>query len=145
MSNETYVTLVGRLIADPEVKVTGQGTALATFTVATNPRLFNRQAGGWEDGPASFHDCEVWQTQAEHVADTLTKGARVIIYGTLVQVAFTTKAGENRRKWVVKVDDIGPSLRFVSATLTESDGVRRNRQPAQPQQQPANVGSDPWA
>ena len=143
MSNETYLTLIGRLTADPEVRVTPQGATLARFTLATNARLYNRQTSAWDDGPASFHDCEVWNSQAEHVRDTLSKGCRVIVYGTLHQVAFTTREGENRRKWIVKIDDIGPSLRFVSAVLSESDGVKRSQQPKQ--QPPASVGSDPWA
>lgn len=140
MSNETYVTVIGRLTSDPELKTLQGGAKVANFTVAANPRVRNRESGQWEDGPASFHDCEAWQYMADHVASSLQKASRVIVYGALQQHAFTTREGENRRRWVIKIEEIGPSLRFVNATLSQPDSITRPNDP-----QPRNVGADPWA
>lgn len=125
MANETYVTLVGNLTADPKLAVVNE-TPVANFTVATQPRIYNKMTEQWESGPTSFHDCEAWgKDPVRHIAESLVKGSRVIVYGTLRQLTFTSRDGEERRKWLVRVDDIGASLKFVSAALSETDGVHK--------------------
>ena len=118
MSGETVLTLVGNLTADPEIRFTPSGAAVASFTVASTPRTFDRQAGQWKDGETLFMPCSSWRDAAENVAESLTKGTRVIVQGRLTQRSYTTREGENRTVVEMQVDEIGPSLRYAKAQVT---------------------------
>lgn len=115
MAGETVITIVGNLTADPELRFTPSGAAVANFTVASTPRTFNRQSNQWEDGEALFMRCAVWREAAENVAESLTRGARVLVQGRLKQRSFETKEGERRTVVEMDVDEIGPSLRYATA------------------------------
>ena len=118
MAGDTIITIVGNLTADPEMRFTPSGAAVASFTVASTPRTFDRQAGEWKDGETLFMRCSIWRDAAENVAESLTKGMRVIVQGRLVQRSFTTREGENRTVVEMQVDEIGPSLRYAKAQVT---------------------------
>ena len=118
MAGDTIITIVGNLTADPELRFTPSGTAVASFTVASTPRTFDRQVGKWKDGQALFMPCSSWRDAAENVAESLTKGTRVIVQGRLTQRSFTTREGENRTVVEMQVDEIGPSLRYAKAQVT---------------------------
>src|ERR1044072_7966219 len=115
MAGETSVTVVGNLTAEPELRYTASGQAVANFTVASTPRTF--KDGEWKDGDPLFIRCNVWRTMAENVAESLTKGARVVVQGKLKQRQFETREGEKRTVMELEVDEVGPSLRYVTATL----------------------------
>ncbi|MCP2168902.1 single-stranded DNA-binding protein [Goodfellowiella coeruleoviolacea] len=119
MAGETTITVVGNLTADPELRFTQSGAAVATFTVASTPRTFDRQSGEWKDGEALFLRCNVWRQAAENVAESLTRGARVIVSGRLRQRSFETKEGEKRTVVELEVDEIGPSLRYATAKVNK--------------------------
>ena len=118
MAGDTIITIIGNLTADPELRFTPSGAAVASFTVASTPRTFDRQAGEWKDGQTLFMPCQAWRQMAETVAESLTKGTRVIIQGRLVQRSYTTREGENRTVVEMQVDEIGPSLRYAKAQVT---------------------------
>ena len=118
MAGETVLTLVGNITADPELRFTPSGNPVASFTVASTPRTFDRAAGEWKDGHALFMRCSIWRDAAENVAESLTKGTRVIVQGRLVQRSYTTREGENRTVVEMQVDEIGPSLRYAKAQVT---------------------------
>ena len=118
MAGDTIITIIGNLTADPEMRFTPSGAAVASFTVASTPRTFDRQAGEWKDGETLFMRCSIWRDAAENVAESLTKGTRVIAQGRLVQRSFTTREGENRTVVEMQVDEIGPSLRYAKAQVT---------------------------
>lgn len=118
MAGDTIITIVGNLTADPEMRFTPSGAAVASFTVASTPRTFDRQAGEWKDGETLFMRCSIWRDAAENVAESLTKGTRVIVQGRLVQRSYTTREGENRTVVEMQVDEIGPSLRYAKAQVT---------------------------
>jgi len=118
MAGDTIITIVGNLTADPEMRFTPSGAAVASFTVASTPRTFDRQAGEWKDGETLFMRCSIWRDAAENVAESLTKGTRVIVQGRLAQRSYTTREGENRTVVEMQVDEIGPSLRYAKAQVT---------------------------
>ena len=118
MSGDTIITIIGNLTADPEMRFTPSGAAVASFTVASTPRTFDRQAGEWKDGETLFMPCSSWRDAAENVAESLTKGTRVIVQGRLVQRSYTTREGEQRTVVEMQVDEIGPSLRYAKAQVT---------------------------
>ena len=118
MSGDTIITIIGNLTADPEMRFTPSGAAVASFTVASTPRTFDRQAGQWKDGETLFMPCSSWRDAAENVAESLTKGTRVIVQGRLVQRSYTTREGEQRTVVEMQVDEIGPSLRYAKAQVT---------------------------
>ena len=118
MAGDTIITIIGNLTADPELRFTPSGAAVASFTVASTPRTFDRQAGEWKDGETLFMRCSIWRDAAENVAESLTKGTRVIVQGRLVQRSFTTREGENRTVVEMQVDEIGPSLRYAKTQVT---------------------------
>lgn len=121
MAGDTIITVVGNLTADPELRFTQSGAAVASFTVASTPRTFDKASGEWKDGEALFMRCSVWRDVAEHVAESLTRGARVLVTGRLVQRSFETKEGEKRTVIELQVDEIGPSLRYATATVKKAD------------------------
>lgn len=118
MAGDTVITIVGNLTADPEMRFTPSGTAVASFTIASTPRTFDRAAGEWKDGETLFMRCSIWRDAAENVAESLTKGTRVIAQGRLVQRSYTTREGENRTVVEMQVDEIGPSLRYAKTQVT---------------------------
>ena len=122
MAGETQITLVGNLTADPELRFTPSGAAVANFTVASTPRTFDRQSGEWRDGDAMFLNCSVWRQAAENVAESLTKGMRVVVQGRLKSRTYETREGERRTVFEVEVEEIGPSLRYASAKVTRNSG-----------------------
>ncbi|GAA4288187.1 single-stranded DNA-binding protein [Georgenia daeguensis] len=120
MAGETVITVVGNLTADPELRFTPSGAAVASFTVASTPRTFDRQANEWKDGETLFMRCSIWREAAENVAESLTKGTRVIVQGRLVQRSFETREGEKRTVVEMHVDEVGPSMRYATAKVTRS-------------------------
>ncbi len=120
MANDTIITVVGNLTADPEMRYTQNGVAVANFTIASTPRTFDRASNEWKDGEALFLRASVWREFAEHVASSLTKGSRVVATGRLRQRSFETKEGEKRTSIELEVDEIGPSLRYATAAVTRA-------------------------
>jgi single-strand DNA-binding protein len=120
MAGDTVITVVGNLTSDPELRFTPSGAAVANFTVASTPRTLDRQSGEWKDGEALFLRCNIWRQAAENVAESLTRGARVVVQGRLKQRSFETKEGEKRTVVELEVDEIGPSLRFATAKVTKA-------------------------
>ena len=120
MAGDTTITVVGNLTADPELRFTPSGAAVANFTVASTPRIYDRQSGEWKDGEALFLRCNIWREAAENVAESLTRGSRVIVTGRLKQRSFETKEGEKRTVMEVEVDEIGPSLRYATAKVNKA-------------------------
>ena len=119
MAGETVITVVGNLTADPELKFTPSGAAVVNFTVASTPRTFDRQSGEWKDGDALFLRCNQWRQPAENVAESLTRGMRVIVSGRLRQRSFETREGEKRTVVELEVDEVGPSLRYATAKVNK--------------------------
>ena len=120
MAGETVITVIGNLTGDPELRFTPSGAAVANFTVASTPRQFDRQANEFKDGDTLFMRCSIWREAAENVAESLTKGMRVIASGRLVQRSYETREGEKRTVVELQVDEIGPSLRYASAKVTRA-------------------------
>ena len=118
MSGETVLTVVGNLTADPELRHTQTGTAVANFTVASTPRVYDRAAGEWKDGDTLFLRCSIWREYAEHVALSLHKADRVIVSGRVVQQAWETTEGDKRTSFELQVDEVGPVLRYAVADVT---------------------------
>lgn len=119
MSGETNVTVIGNLTGAPELRFTQSGAAVASFTVASTPRSFDKQSGEWKDGEALFLRCNVWRQVAENVAESLDRGSRVLVTGRLKQRSFETKEGEKRTVVELDVDEIGPSLRYATAKINK--------------------------
>ena len=122
MAGETIITVVGNLTADPELRYTQNGLAVANFTIASTPRSFDRQSNEWKDGEALFLRASVWREFAEHVAGSLSKGSRVIATGRLKQRSYDDRDGQRRTAIELEVDEIGPSLRYATAQVTRSTG-----------------------
>ncbi len=118
MAGETPITLVGNLTADPELRFTPSGQAVATFTVASTPRTYDRQSNEWKDGESLFLRCEVWRQYAENVTESLQKGMRVVVSGRLKSRSYETNSGEKRTVFEVDVDEVGPALRYATAKVT---------------------------
>ncbi|MDO4717587.1 MAG: single-stranded DNA-binding protein [Propionibacteriaceae bacterium] len=122
MAGETTITLIGNLTADPELRFTPSGAAVASFTVASTPRVFDRQANEWRDGEAMFLNCSVWRQYAENVAESLQRGSRVIVHGRLKSRSYETREGERRTVFEVDVEEVGPALRYATAKVTRTSG-----------------------
>lgn len=122
MAGETIITVVGNLTADPELRYTQGGLAVANFTIASTPRTFDRQANDWKDGEALFLRASCWREFAEHVAGSLTKGTRVVATGRLKQRSYDDREGVKRTAIELEVDEIGPSLRYATAQVTRASG-----------------------
>jgi single-strand DNA-binding protein len=153
MSGETTITVIGNLTTDPELRFTPSGSAVANFTVASTPRTFDRQSNEWKDGETLFLRAAVWREAAENVAESLTKGMRVIVSGRLKSRSYETKEGEKRTVIELEVDEIGPSLRYANAKVNRTQrsgaqggqgaggfGNQGNAGPGQSAPQ-----EDPWA
>jgi single-strand DNA-binding protein len=122
VAGETIITVVGNLTADPELRYTQGGLAVANFTIASTPRTFDRQTNDWKDGDALFLRASCWREFAEHVAGSLTKGSRVIATGRLTQRNYDDRDGNKRTSIELQVDEIGPSLRYATAQVTRASG-----------------------
>jgi single-strand DNA-binding protein len=154
VAGDTVITVIGNLTADPELRFTPSGAAVANFTVASTPRSFDRQTNEWKDGEALFLRCNIWREAAENVAESLTRGARVIVSGRLKQRSFETREGEKRTVVELEVDEIGPSLKYATAKVNKASrsggggGGGGSRQPAAAQSGGSSGGSaggeDPW-
>jgi single-strand DNA-binding protein len=121
VAGDTIITVVGNLTADPELRFTPSGAAVANFTVASTPRIFDRQSNEWKDGDALFMRCSIWREAAENVAESLTRGSRVIVQGRLKQRSYETREGEKRTVVELEVDEIGPSLRYATAKVNKAN------------------------
>jgi single-strand DNA-binding protein len=112
--------MIGNLVSDPELRFTPSGAAVAKFTVASTPRYLDKTTNEWKDGDSLFLQCQIWRQSAENVAESLTKGMRVIVSGRLKQRSYETKEGEKRTVFEVEVDEVGPSLRNATAKVTKT-------------------------
>lgn len=144
MAGDTQITIVGNLIADPELRFTPSGQAVAQFRIASTPRFLDKQSGEWKDGEGLFLTCSVWRQAAENVAESLTKGMRVIVQGRLKQRSYDTREGEKRTVYEVDVDEVGPSLRNATAKVTKAQRQGGSGQGGQ-QASRGPSGDDPWA
>src|SRR3954454_7314272 len=120
MAGETIITVVGNLTADPELRFTPSGAAVASFTIASTPRTFDRNTNEWKDGEALFLRCSIWRQAAENVAESLTRGMRVIASGRLKQRSYETREGEKRTVIELEVDEVGPSLKYAAAKVNKT-------------------------
>ncbi|BDT89925.1 single-stranded DNA-binding protein [Nocardia cyriacigeorgica] len=119
-AGDTVITVIGNLTADPELRFTPAGAAVANFTVASTPRVFDRNTNEWKDGEALFLRCNIWREAAENVAESLTRGSRVIVSGRLKQRSYETREGEKRTVVELEVDEVGPSLRYATAKVNKT-------------------------
>jgi len=140
MAGETPITVVGNLTADPELRFTPSGAAVANFTVASTPRTFDRQTNEWKDGEALFLNCSVWRQAAENAAESLQRGMRVVVSGRLKARSFETREGEKRTVFEIDVDEVGPSLKYATAKVTKT-----TRQGGGQSGGFSGGGDDPWA
>jgi single-strand DNA-binding protein len=161
MAGETTITVVGNLTDDPELRFTPSGAAVAKFRIASTPRTMDRQSNEWKDGEPLFLACNVWRDAAEHVAESLQRGSRVIVQGRLRQRSYETREGEKRTVYELEVDEIGPSLRYATAKVQKmsrsggggggfgasngAGGGGGNRQPSTSGGGGGNNFDDPWA
>jgi single-strand DNA-binding protein len=120
MAGETIITVVGNLTADPELRFTPSGAAVASFTIASTPRTFDRNTSEWKDGEALFLRCSIWRQAAENVAESLQRGMRVVAQGRLKQRSYETREGEKRTVVEMEVDEVGPSLRYATAKVNRT-------------------------
>ncbi len=152
-AGDTQITIAGNLVDDPELRFTPAGQPVARFRVASTPRFRDNSTGEWKDGDSLFLTCNVWRQAAENVAESLTRGTRVIVSGRLRQRSYETKEGEKRTVYEVEVDDVGPSLRNASAKVNK---VARNGsasaapggsggRPSGGQGHAGGGDADPWA
>ena len=139
MAGDTIITVIGNLTADPELRFTPAGAAVANFTVASTPSSFDKQTNSWKDGEALFMRCNIWKEAAENVAESLTRGSRVIVSGRLKQRSYETREGEKRTVVELEVDEIGPSLRYATAKVNKADRAGGGQA-----QGGSRGGDDPW-
>jgi single-strand DNA-binding protein len=154
-AGDTQITIAGNLVDDPELRFTPAGQPVAKFRVASTPRFRDNSTGEWKDGDSLFLTCNVWRQAAENVAESLTRGMRVIVSGRLRQRSYETKEGEKRTVYEVEVDDVGPSLRNASAKVNRAARSGAGGGPAGPggaggrppggQGNAGGAGTDPWA
>jgi len=152
LAGETVVTIVGNLTDDPQLRWTPSGAAVANFTVASTAKVKDTATGGWKDGDKLFMNCSIWRQPAEQVADSLTKGMRVVVLGRLRQRSYDTNDGGKRTVVELEVEEIGPSLRYATAKVTKATQSGTNSSPAsngggfgQFQQTRSAPADDPWA
>lgn len=155
MAGETVITIVGNLTADPELRTTRNGGTVANFSIAATPRVFDKQSNQWVDGDALFLRCTAWRDMAEHCANSLAKGMRVIAQGRLQQRSYQAQDGSNCTVIELQVDEIGPSLKYATAQVQKMQsggyqggnggfGGNGYQQPQQARQQPQAPADDPW-
>lgn len=147
MAGETTITVIGNLTNDPELRFTPSGSAVANFTVASTPKTFDRNSNEWKDGETLFLRAAVWKEAAENVAESLTKGMRVIVTGRLKSRSYETTAGEKRTVIELEVDEIGPSLKYANAKVnrTQRNGNSGGGFSNTPARTENAITEDPWA
>ncbi|GAB3659052.1 single-stranded DNA-binding protein [Glycomyces tarimensis] len=145
MAGETVITVIGNLVDDPELRYTPSGAAVAKFRIASTPRTFDRESGQWRDGEALFLTCSVWRQYAENVAESLSRGTRVIVQGKLKQRSFDTREGEKRTVYELDVEEVGPALRFATAKINKSSGGGGGGRSQFGSGGGGAVADDPWA
>lgn len=158
MAGETVITIIGNLTADPELRTTRDGGAVANFSIAATPRVYDRQSQQWVDGDVLFLRCTAWRDLAEHCANSLAKGMRVIAQGRLQQRSYQAQDGSQRTVIELQVDEIGPSLRYATAQVRKMQsggyqggnanggfGGNGDQQPQQAWQQSQAPADDPWS
>lgn len=144
MSGETVITVVGNLVDDPELRFTPGGAAVAKFKVASTPRVFDKATNEWKDGEALFMRCSVWNQQAENVAESLTRGMRVIVSGQLQQRSYEPRGGGEKRTVIeLKVEDIGPSVKYATAKVNRTS--RGSAYPTPAEESKWTATDDPWS
>lgn len=131
MAGETLITITGNLVDNPELRYTPSGDAVANFRVASTPRVWSREDEQWSDGETLFLTCNVWRQYAENVAESLSRGNRVIVQGRLKQRSYENNEGERRTVYEIDVEDVGPALRFNTATLTPANAAEKEPEPKQ--------------
>ena len=141
MAGETQITAIGNLTGDPELRFLANGTGMVKFTVASTPRTLDRQSGQWKDGDPLFLTCTGWRDLAEHIAESLNKGTRIIVQGRLRLSRWKNDEGENRSAYGLDVDEVGPSLRFAQAKITR---MNRTNGKSGDGFLPADVPDDAW-
>ena len=139
MAGEPYITVVGNMAGDPELRFTSSGHAVASFTIAQTPRSYDKTTQQHVDDETLWVRCTVWREAAENVAETLTKGMRVVAHGRLNARSFETKSGEQRTNWELTVDEIGPSLRWATAQVNRSPKQGNSGFGGAPQAAPATA------
>lgn len=151
MTGEPIITIVGNLVDTPELRFTASGVAVASFTVASTPRSFDKASGQWKEGETLFMRCSLWREAAENVAESLAKGMRVIVQGRLTQRSYETREGDKRTVVELQVDEIGPSLRYATAKVSRTQrggqGGQQQARGSQPDWGAPSGGqpADPWA
>lgn len=146
-AGDVQITIVGNLTADPELRFTSNGQPVASFTVASTPRFFDKQANEWRDGDSLFLRCNVWRQAAENVAESLQRGMRVVVVGRLKQRSYEDREGQKRTVFEVEADEVAPSLRNATAKVTKAQRERQGSGQGFGQQggQSGPVSDDPWA
>jgi single-strand DNA-binding protein len=146
-AGDTNLTMIGNLVNDPELRFTPSGAAVTKFTVASTPRYLDKNTNEWKDGDSLFLQCQIWRQAAENVAESLTKGMRVIVSGRLKQRSYETKEGEKRTVFEVEVDEVGPSLRNATAKVTKTARAAGNGNTynAAAGNTPSASTDDPWS
>ena len=142
MANDVTICITGNLTGDPELRFAQSGAAVANFTIASTPRAFDKTSKEWKDGDTMFLNCSVWRQAAENVAESLTKGMRVIVQGRLKSRSYDDRDGNKRTVFEVDVEEIGPSLARATAVVTRATGGGKPA-PRQPAGRPP--AADPWA
>ena len=143
-AGDTNITMIGNLVNDPELRFTPSGAAVAKFTVASTPRYLDKNTNEWKDGDSLFLNCQIWRQAAENVAESLTRGMRVIVSGRLKQRSYETKEGEKRTVFEVEVDEVGPSLRNATAKVTKTTRAAGGNNFSAPASE-ASTADDPWS
>ncbi|MFM7861039.1 MAG: single-stranded DNA-binding protein [Candidatus Nanopelagicaceae bacterium] len=144
-AGDTNITIIGNLVDDPELRFTPSGAAVAKFRVASTPRYLDRNTNEWKDGDSLFLQCQIWRQAAENVAESLTRGMRVIVSGRLKQRSYETKEGEKRTVFEVEVDEVGPSLRNATAKVTKTTRAASGAPSAAGGFTADSFNDDPWA
>lgn len=147
MAGDTVITVIGNLVDDPELRFTPSGAAVANFRIASTPRTFDKQSNEWKDGETLWLGCSVWRQAAENVAESLTKGTRVIVQGRLKSRSYETREGEKRTVFEIDVEEVGPSLRSATAKVnraSRSTGSSYGNQSGG-QSSAGQPADDPWS
>src|SRR5579885_1482500 len=145
MAGDTVITVVGNLTDDPELRFTPSGAAVASFTIASTPRTFDRSSNEWKDGDALFLRCSIWRQAAENVAESLQRGMRVVAQGRLKQRSYETREGEKRTVVEMEVDEVGPSLKYATAKVNRTQRGSSGGSGFSGESGGSAPADDPWA
>jgi single-strand DNA-binding protein len=152
MAGDTVITVIGNLVDDPELRFTPSGAAVANFRIASTPRTFDKQTNEWKDGETLWLGCAVWRQAAENVAESLTKGTRVIVQGRLKSRSYETREGEKRTVFEIDVDEVGPSLKTATAKVNRANrsggqggGFSGGQSSGGQSSGGQSTGGDPWS